>query len=41
MSCPISAESILIPGESTWIQTRLRVKRADAKGGRGEGDRVS
>jgi hypothetical protein len=35
----ISAESVLITGESNWIQTGFRVKRA--KGGRGEGVLVS
>jgi hypothetical protein len=34
MISTISAESILIKGESNWIQSPLRVKRA--KGGRGE-----
>ena len=35
MSSTLSAESMLIPGESNWIQSLLRLKRA--KDGRGKG----
>jgi hypothetical protein len=35
MSCTVSAESILIPVESNWIQTLLRVKRCSTHDGLG------
>jgi hypothetical protein len=35
MSCTVSAESILIPVESNWVQTLLRVKRCSTHEGSG------